>query len=649
MLKGTLLNNRYEILDTIGIGGMAYVYKAFDKLLERYVAIKILKEDFARTEDFLNKFKLEATSAASLSDENIVGIYDVGNEIINGVNTEYIVMEMIEGKTLKSIIDEEAPLSNERVIYYAKQIALALQAAHRKGVVHRDIKPANILINKQDKVKVTDFGIARVSSQQTLTYTSSILGTVHYISPEQAKGLPTDNRSDLYSLGIVLYEMATGKVPFDADTPVSIAIKHLQEEPTPIRELNPDIDPNLEKIINKLLSKELPTRYQTATELFSNLDNYKDVKIHVKNKATQKLEKSQIKSNKAEYVSEKKRRDKSEDEKRRFSFWWILLPLIGAGLLYLLISYMGDVAEKSKLDRLISVPNVYEFSESDAITRLTEVKLSPEINGRRNDNKIPKGTVIEQSIEPNEKVEPGTVVKLTISSGPELVSVPRLTNLSKELALEEIEKFGLSDGQVTEQYSTKPKGTVIEQEPRAYEKVEKGTNIDLIVSLGEEEVKSIVPNIKGYDQSSAINLLFERNLRNGEIGQIYSNKAAGTVVSQAINPGTEVEAGTAIDFKISRGPRPLEEEKPVEPPEPPEENNTDVPDKNYVFNINAPESAESFNVKIYNTKDTRELLKEETFQTADLKDKIAVINLVAPSNAKFEILINDKVADVQYD
>ncbi|MDO5027146.1 MAG: Stk1 family PASTA domain-containing Ser/Thr kinase [Tissierellia bacterium] len=650
MLENTLLNNRYELLDTIGIGGMAHVYKAYDKLLKRYVAIKILKEDYSQSQDFLDKFKLEATSAASLSDENIVGIYDVGSETIDGKKIEYIVMEMIEGTTLKTIIDEKAPLSNEKIIYYAKQIALALQAAHRKGVIHRDIKPANILINKDDKVKVADFGIARVSSQATITYTSSILGTVHYISPEQVKGMLIDNRSDLYSLGVVLYEMATGDVPFDAESPVSIAIKHLQDQPKNISEINPNIDPNLEKIINKLLSKDAAYRYQTATELISNLDNYKSINIDLADKRTQKITRETIKNNKVEYVSEKKLPEEEKNKKKSRPLLWILIPIIAAFLIYVSIVFLDDLSRKSKEESLISVPNVYEFTQSDAIERLTEANLSPEIGDRVNDNKIPEGAVVRQSVEANKKVEPGTVVKLTISSGPKLIRVPKVTGLSLEEAKEELTNAGFVIRTISNENSPRSKGSVISQTPTAYSNRKKGTEIDLVVSLGEEEKKTLVPNIKGQDQSIAINTLYERDLLPGQIDLEYSEQTINTVISQSIVANTEVKPGTAIDFVVSKGPEPQEEPAPPAIEGGGEENNPDekTPRK-FVFTIEAPEGAKEFNIKIYNLVPEKKIIYNQNFTTANLKDNKAVVEISAYTDSKFEVLLDDKAADITYE
>lgn len=273
-----ILDSRYEIIKEIGVGGMAKVYKAKDRLLDRYVAIKILKDQYAEDDEFSKKFNNEAQSAAKLSHINIVNVYDIGKDMLNGKLIQYIVMEYVEGETLKDLIDREKVLENHDIIDYSTQIAQALKSAHDSGIVHRDIKPQNILIDKYGLCKVTDFGIARVSSNATITYTSSILGTVHYISPEQAKGKIVDLKSDLYSLGAVMYEMATGRVPFDADNSVGIAVMHIQDDPIPPREINPNLSKHLNYIIMKLLKKDPTERFQNASELIEALDDESLVK-----------------------------------------------------------------------------------------------------------------------------------------------------------------------------------------------------------------------------------------------------------------------------------------------------------------------------------------------------------------------------------
>lgn len=270
---GRTLGNRYNIIEKVGTGGMAYVYKAEDKILKRLVAIKVLKEQFIEDQEFSKKFEIEAQSAARLSHPNIVNVYDVGTDRIDDRIIHYIVMEYINGRTLKDLIREKGKLSTTEAVSYSKQIASALDLAHRNGIIHRDIKPQNIMINDEGMVKVTDFGIARISSSATITYTSSILGTVHYISPEQAKGSFIDYKSDIYSLGIVMYEMLTGRVPFDAENSVGIALAHIHEKVEAPRILNPSISPRLNSIVLKALEKNPENRFSSCRELIRALNS----------------------------------------------------------------------------------------------------------------------------------------------------------------------------------------------------------------------------------------------------------------------------------------------------------------------------------------------------------------------------------------
>lgn len=264
-----VLSDRYEIIEKIGVGGMAIVYKAKDLLLNRVVTIKVLREQFASDDDFVRRFRREAQSAASLSHPNIVSIYDVGKD----GDTEYIVMEYVEGQNLKELIRNYAPLSSEQSINLARQIAEAIRHAHEHHIIHRDIKPHNILVTADGRAKVTDFGIARAVSAATMTHTGDIIGSVHYLSPEQAKGVQTNEQSDLYSLGIILYELLTGKVPYDGETPVAIALKHLQENPVPPSQLNPRISQGIENVILKAIAKAPERRYQTAVEFVEDLNH----------------------------------------------------------------------------------------------------------------------------------------------------------------------------------------------------------------------------------------------------------------------------------------------------------------------------------------------------------------------------------------
>ena len=715
-MKGAILNKRYKLNEVIGTGGMAKVYDAFDMMLERNVAIKVLKSQFVDTDDFLSKFKTEATSAASLSDENIVAIYDVGSEIINDDKVEYIVMEKIEGTTLKDIIDESAPLSDEKIISYGKQIALALQAAHRKGVVHRDIKPANIMINEDDKVKVTDFGIARVSSDATIAYTSSILGTVHYISPEQVKGQAIDNRSDLYSLGVVLYEMATGDVPFDADTPVSIAIKHIQDEPLMVTEINSDIDPNIANIINKLLKKDAVDRYQTSAELIRDLDNYRDLSFANNDRTTQKFNgvKNVIKAEQVNYKTKATTSNvavetKNKENRLRKIFNIVFIAAIAFLLAMLLYFYLKSVAQVKNTPEMVAVPNLIDYSEENAFSKLEELNLVPVIDERIHDTKIQKGYVTNQSVNPQVEVTEGTEVRLTISKGAEVVTVPRLTSFTLEVAKDLINQENLGEGGTTYENSDKTAGVVIGQFPEAYSSVNAGTPVDLVVSSGPKIETVEVPNLEGQELSVALETLRTRDLIPGSVTQDYSDKPENIIISQSIAPGESVDKGTAVNLVVSRGvednivvprliglnesvaldtinklglvPRSVtsefsdsdintvisqsltvnsEVEKGTEidlvlskgpEPEPvvPEPEPDPIEQKKFIFNIQAPEGSENFNVKVFKTNSDRILLHEEDYITSELNNGTAVIQITEDNDAVFEILINDKVADVNYE
>lgn len=664
MNKGVLLNNRYKLNDIIGIGGMAYVYDAYDNTLERNVAIKILKDDFAQTDDFLQKFKLEATSAASLNDENIVAIYDVGADIIDGKNVEYIVMEKIDGKTLKEVIEEQGPLDNDTIIDYAKQIALALQAAHKNGVVHRDIKPGNILITKDGKAKVTDFGIARVATQATITYTSSILGTVHYISPEQAKGQPTDSRSDLYSLGIVLYEMATGDVPFDAETPVIIAIKHIQEEPKLANEINTEIDENLAKIIQKLLSKNINERYASASELIKDLDNYKDVDIPIGKKETQRLDKSELGGMKSEYTTKRKAKTDTNEKKKRRTVPIILASLLVIVLIFGMYSLLNSYAKNRERENYAIVPNLKNYSEDNAIAKLEELSLKAEVGKRIYSGEIQDGHVIEQSVEANKEVKKGSIVKLTISKGTEMVEVPRVINFDQEVAKKDLKKIGLEITTVAEENSDKDKGIIIDQYPAPYTVVPKGSNVKITVSLGKEITKVTVPSVIGQEESVAIKTLNSRGLYPGQISQEYSDSRESTVISQSVDPNTEVDSGSTIDLVISKGPEPKEDGGAknngadlggglIDRPKDPTVEEDKVTKKKYVFRIEPPmegeKQKEKFNVKIYNLVPEKALLIDKDFTKESLTDGKAVVTVEANSNSKFEILLDDKATNISYE
>lgn len=580
-MEGKLLNNRYEIRKIIGTGGMAIVYDGYDNVLSREVAIKILKDTFVNSEQFVDKLQMEAQASASINDDNIVSIYDAATTEINGKIIEYIVMEKVKGQTLRDIIKKEAPLSLDKIINYSLQISKALQTAHRHGLVHRDIKPANILITEDDKVKVTDFGIARVSSDATLTYTSSILGTVHYISPEQAKGQIIDERSDLYSLGVVLYEMATGKVPFDGESPVSIAVKHIQEKPTPVVELNKEIGEDFSNLISKLLEKKPEDRYKTASNLLIDLNRIKDgQKLDIALSDTLKLNTQNIKneSRKVSYSKKPKIVEKVEDKKRNyFAITSISLILI-FGLFYVVYTLSGEFIKQTEEQNYVNMPSLLDVNEDVARKKIEELGLSANIIGRVYDDNIINGNVISQSIPSGTKVKKGAVVDLNISRGKELVTVPDIRGFDVQNVEQILKDKHLKINKRTTEKSDAPKNQIIKQIPEAGTKVEKGSKIDIVLSTGPDETKVIVPNLIKLRQNLAISTIRDAGLIPGKISSEYSDIIPeGDVIYQSIEPSVEVEQGTTIDIVISIGKKPIKQTIKETPKETHEESIKETP------------------------------------------------------------------------
>ncbi|MFM1581680.1 Stk1 family PASTA domain-containing Ser/Thr kinase [Helcococcus bovis] len=647
-MKGKVLNNRYEIRDIIGMGGMAIVYDGYDTVLNREVAIKILKDNLVENEEFFNRLKEEASASASISDDNIVSIYDISTTIINDKSVDYIVMEKIKGTTLKEIIHEKSPLNNEMLLNYSMQIAKALQSAHIHGLVHRDIKPANILVNGNNKIKVTDFGIARVASDVTITYTSSILGTVHYISPEQAKGQPIDSRSDLYSLGVLMYEMATGKVPFDGESPVGIAVKHIQEDPQPISEINPNFDKNLEKVILKLLNKNPEDRYKTASNVLIDLNKIKsgrdiDIKGREKDRDnTVKIaRKEDVLRESAVYKAKVAKSDDSESiigEKNKPN--WKLIIIIGILVLAIfgtIYAIANNLSIKNEDSLFVTVPSVIDVSEKDAINLLKETGIEVSIKERIFDKSIIKGNVILQSIKPQTKIKKGDVIELTISKGRELVRVPNIVGFNVEDVKDIIKKNGFNIGTTSNEDSDAPKGQIVKQFPKEGEKIESGSEINIILSNGtkkdKKDSKIIVPSVLNYEQEEAISLLKKSNL-DVKIESEASNVVRNLVIKQKPEPSTQVESGSIVTIVISTGPQ-------TNP-----ENNPKL--QEYVFNVNVPNTPKkTFNLTIINST-TGEVVFNNTLNKDNAKDGKIQVKFNAIENAKFDVYFDGEKADVNY-
>lgn len=630
-MEKIILDNRYEIIEQVGVGGMANVYKAKDRLLDRIVAIKVLKDQYAEDDEFLKKFNNEAQSAAKLNHVNIVNVYDIGEDMVLGRKLYYIVMEYVEGTTLKDLIDKEGRLSNHDITDYSIQIAQALKSAHESGIIHRDIKPQNIMIDKYGLAKVTDFGIARVSSNATITYTSSILGTVHYISPEQAKGKIVDEKSDLYSLGAVMYEMATGRVPFDADNSVGIAVMHIQDKPRDAREINPSLSDKLNSIIMKLLEKDPSNRYLSAKDLITalegNLVRVNETPPSDTARIPIRVMEDKKEDTEAIYVSASEDRDDKEKKKPIK-----ILPIaLVALLLVLLVAFLLTRPNKDKIE----VPTVINLNQDMAVRELEKRGFKANILRTEESDEYDKGKVMKQDPNSSVLVEPGTTVNLVISEGRE-VNVVDLSGLNINNAEEALKEIGLSIGRTTTEYSdTVEKDMIIRQDPKPDSKVQTGTKVDIVISSGPEEKieNTTVPNLVGVEENTAYDLInqFGLSIRNVEYKESEEYEE-GLVISQSISEGTEVAMGSAIDLVVSTGKK--EEEK--------EENQV----KNVDLRLTINTENDTFNVKIYKLDENKartDLMYNEDKSKEDLTEEgILNLNFKAILNTNFEVVVDDE-------
>ena len=554
-----ILDQRYELEELIGGGGMADVYKARDCLLNRPVAVKILHEEFKQDKEFVDKFQREAQAAARLSHPNIVNIYDVG--VADG--DHYIVMEYVPGRTLKDRIRQEGHLSVSESLRVAREIAEALAHAHANNLVHCDIKPHNILMMADGHAKVADFGIARAVTESTMTYSGNVIGSVHYFSPEQAKGTMITPKSDVYSLGVVLYEMLTGKLPFTGDNPVSIAVKHLQGEPVPVRQIDPAIPPVVEAIVSKAMSKD-PAMRPTSAELVQDISQAERMLMAGSQPmpqmapmaqdpdATQVLPRVQptqqtIPPRRAPQ-DEGYEEDEPEKEKSIFKSKKFI-----AGLLVVLLAgfFVGAFMSYGKFwsTAEVTVPDVTGKQMTLARQILEDKKLRVNVAETYNAD-VPAGQVVSQNPTAGSKVKEQRLVTIYVSKGGEEIEMPDLTGLSKSDAEAQLKKMGLKLGSVYEKYSNEEAGTVIKQDPKAGTKISRGQTVDLTVSKGKQSHKVSVPDVTGVSLDAAKAALQSRGLRVGSVSKQESRQAAGTVVSQSPASG-EVEEGSSISLVIA--------------------------------------------------------------------------------------------------
>ena len=552
-LEGKMLGNRYEIIEKIGNGGMATVYKAKCHVLNRYVAVKVLKDEFTTDEEFIKRFAAEAQSAASLTHPNIVSVYDVGHED----NLYYIVMELIKGKTLKQIINEDGKLPWKWSLNIASQIASALETAHRNKIIHRDIKPHNIIITEDGIAKVTDFGIAKVVSNSTITAFGATIGSVHYFSPEHAKGGYTDEKSDIYSLGVVMYEMLTGQVPFDADTAVSVALKHMQEEPIEPVELNPDIPKAVNDIIMKAMQKDTGLRYQSATEMLNDINmalkrpdgDFVNLRTAGENFETQRFEPLED-----EEIRTKRNNKKDENKFKKFiSNHKVLSFFIGAILLFAVAFGGTALVSKFVFNQDVNLPNFVGMTKEEAQKEADKIKVKLEFEEEFSAD-VEEGKVISQDPEfkENSKIKEKSTVKLKISKGTELVKVPKVTGMEKEEAIKTLEDLGLKV-EIKEETSKKvEEGYVINQDIAENKEINAGDTVTITVSTGTGITQVSVPSVTGKTENEARTALESAKLKVTVNYEEDSSKTEGIVLKQNVESGKKVDEGTTVTITVNK-------------------------------------------------------------------------------------------------
>ncbi len=579
--KNMLINNRYRIQEQIGVGGMAIVYRAIDEKLDREVTFKVLKEDYINDEEFIKRFSTEARAAARLSNNNIVNVYDVGND----GNIHYIVMEYIDGFTLKELISSKAPFTDEEAVGIGLQIGAALEHAHKNGIVHRDIKPENILITKSGNIgtiKVTDFGIAKATTSKTSPI--DFMGSVHYFSPEQAKGENVDTRSDIYSLGIVLFEMVTGQLPFTGETAVALAMKHLKEPIPDIKAINPNVSDNLVSVIKKATCKEPKNRYQTIAELVKDLkyvlaelhmskkdkeDVYNDEtvimtkddvdtirnsqKYSENNKNNNKKSKNS-KNNKNNNTNKNKKQELSqEDADYKKKEKKVIIAAIITGIVLILGITMGSKMINSSLYAgTVKVPNFVGMTSEKAEALAVRKHITIETKEIYKEN-VDEGVVAEQSVKKGERIKEDEMVTLYISSGSNSVTVPNFVGYMKSKAEEIAES---NDLVLNVEYVTSDElaGTVVDQDVKEGEKVAPKSEIKIKVSSGgvDEEVK--VPDFSGKTKEEAEELLKEIGLTGKFIDGYSDTVPEGQVMDQGIDANSLTTKDTVLTLTVSQGP-----------------------------------------------------------------------------------------------
>lgn len=553
-LVGSVLSDKYEVLEVVGTGGMAVVYKGKDLRLGRNVAIKVLKSEYNKDKEFNDRFQTESMAIASLSHPNIVNVYDVGFED----DLNYIVMELVSGRTLKEYL-ESLPvfMKEEAVINIGIQVGSALSQAHNKGVVHRDIKPHNILIDNDGRVKVADFGIARANTDETIVKSTKVFGSVHYASPEQARGDNVDKRSDIYSFGILLYELITKKLPFEADTPVAVAMMQINNEMPDPRLINPKITEGIMSIIDIATRKRREDRYQTAYEMVAELRRLKldNEFVSVRSRsAVDEISRLRGLSDPWGNDDEGEQMESSKLNKIISALLGVVLALVVAAVIF--IFHINN----SGKPETVKMPDVINLDSKLAIKMLADNGLNSTISEYKNSDDIPEGRVISASIDEGTNLKKGYNIKLILSKGSQNKVVPDLLGMDLEKAKDEVINAGFIMGKITPDYSDKEIGQIIEQAPDKDKKLPLGSIIDVKVSKGKKLDKVLVPPLASLTLRKADSTLARLGLKMGSTEYEYSDDfQKGHVISNSL-VGKEVDPGTTVNVIVSKGPEQIETE-----------------------------------------------------------------------------------------
>lgn len=644
---GQRISGRYEVLETIGGGGMANVYKARDIILDRLVAVKVLQPQFSKDEQFIRRFRREAQAATSLAHPNVVSIYDVGEDD----NTYFIVMEYVEGKTLKELIKEKGPLPVEEALDYMEQMLGAIAHAHANHIIHRDIKPHNILIRHDGVVKVTDFGIARAISSATITHTNSIVGSVHYLSPEQARGGHVTYKSDIYSLGIVLYEMVTGALPFNGDTAVSIAIKHLQSEIPSAKKLNPSLPQSVENIIRKATCKDPLKRYGSVHEMIEDVmtalhperrdeppfiekeDDDEDTKV------IPIVRDFDVDDDFDKTIVPEKNNEENSTKKKKKRNWLLLIAIAIVLFFSSMIAAFTILPALFKVDE-VEVPDVIEKPFEEAEEELSALGLTVEREDVEHDE-IPADHVVRQNPEPGTVVKENATVLLFVSKGKEEIELDNYIGMAIGKAESLLRDLQIDVEKIPEETSDVDPGIVIAQEPKQGEKVVANESTVTLTYSVEPEIR--LTNLVGLDENSVRQYLQNERLRGNFVREFSDNVPEGHVIRQTPEPNTSLKEGDLVTVVLSRGQKPKKQPPPQQ---------QQIPTRLYEVNQEIFVSEEderegkTFAIRIvyrdFDTNGEDRVFVEETISAT----KVYTIPLrVSPSQpGSFEVYVNGELA-----